>query len=150
MNSNNGANNLRRYLQLPLYMLIVFAAGNAFIYFRDVKSGAVISAVIVFYAFIIGISYKAGRKRINEDIVYFATQYSSVQHELLDEFQVPYGLMDMNGKMLWMNREMMDLTGKDKHYHKSITSLFSEITREELDRHEEESFTISLDYSDRK
>ena len=150
MNSKNGANNLRRYLQLPLYMLIVFAAGNAFVYFRDMKSGAVMSMVIATYAIIVIFSYRTGRKRINEDIVYFATQYSTVQHELLDEFQVPYGLMDIDGKMLWMNHQMMELTGKDKHYRKSITSIFSGITREELEKNEEESFTIPVTYNDKK
>ncbi|MCR5144534.1 MAG: DHH family phosphoesterase [Lachnospiraceae bacterium] len=150
MNSNNGANNLRRYLQLPLYMLIVFAAGNTFVYFRDMKSGAVMSMVIATYAIIVIFSYRTGRKRINEDIVYFATQYSTVQHELLDEFQVPYGLMDTDGKMLWMNQQMMELTGKDKHYRKSITSIFSGITREELEKNEEESFTIPVTYNDKK
>ena len=38
--------------------------------------------------------------------------------------------MDENGRLIWMNEAFMDVTGKQKDFHKSITSIFPQITKE--------------------
>ena len=71
------------------------------------------------------------------EIISFATQYAAVQKRLLNEFEIPYALLDYSGKLLWSNEQFSELTGVDKNYHKSITTLFPTITREFLQKTEE-------------
>ena len=66
---------------------------------------------------------------VNE-LINFATQYGTVQKKLLNEFEIPYALLDYNGKVLWVNEKFTEITGKTKNFHKSITSIFPGITRE--------------------
>jgi len=76
-------------------------------------------------------------------MIQFATQYATVQKEILDDFQVPYALLDMSGRILWMNGQFSKLTGKDKGYHKTIFSIFPMISKEKLQNVEKtDSFLI--------
>jgi c-di-AMP phosphodiesterase-like protein len=59
-----------------------------------------------------------------------------VQKSLLDEFEVPYALLDYAGKILWVNERFCEATGIDHEYHKSITALFPAINRGMLNKQE--------------
>ena len=121
----------------PLMAGLVLATGNIFVYFYDVKCGmAVSSFVVLFLLAAFGMSVWS-RKYIVNEIVNFATEYSSVQKQLLYEFQIPYALLDGTGKVLWMNEKFQELAGVDKKYHKSITGIFLALTKESIYRSEE-------------
>ena len=87
--------------------------------------------------------------RLNEEIIHFATHYGTVQKELLDKFQIPYALLDAGGKILWMNEEFAGVSGKDKHYQKSISTVFREITKESLAKVQQDSFNVQVELNDR-
>lgn len=46
-------------------------------------------------------------------------------------------VMDATGKLLWMNRQFEALSEKNKGYHKSITTIFPQITRELMEKEDE-------------
>lgn len=141
---------LRSYFRAPIYMIALFVVGDILVYLRDVRYGAVVSVCIIVYAVAVLAFYRSCSARLNEEIVHFATHYGTVQKRLLDKFQIPYVLMDYTGKILWMNEAFEEITGKDKHYAKSITSIFPEVTREELSNLEEDSLAIEFDYNEHK
>lgn len=68
--------------------------------------------------------YVRSKSVVANELISFATQYSSVQKRLLNEFEVPYALLEYSGKILWVNDKFSELMGVDKNYHKSITTLF--------------------------
>ncbi len=88
------------------------------------------------------IVYRRNKVLTWNELIDFATQYGTVQKQLLNEFEIPYGLMDASGKLLWINQAFSDLTGKEKRYHKSITSIFPQITKEQLEKNDENNFMI--------
>ena len=47
-----------------------------------------------------------------------ATQYAKEQKKLLNEFEIPYALLDYTGKILWVNERFSELTGVGRNYHK--------------------------------
>ena len=105
----------------PFIIGLVLAVGNISVYFYDVKCGMAISSfVFVFLVATLGMSVWSGKYIVSE-IVNFATQYSTVQKQLLNEFQIPYALLDGTGKVLWINEKFEELTGIDKKYHKSYS-----------------------------
>ncbi len=150
MESNRKKRNIKRYFQAPIYLIILFVIGDIFFYIRDFTSGLVFSGIIAIYALFVWIYYRTVYVRISREIIHYATHYASVQKELLDKFSVAYALIDGSGKMVWMNREFSRITGKEKTYSKSITSLFKEITKEEIQSAAKDQLQIPVSYKERK
>ena len=44
--------------------------------------------------------YVRSKSVVANELISFATQYSSVQKRLLNEFEVPYALLEYSGKIL--------------------------------------------------
>ena len=128
---------LRNYMYWPLILTILLAIINIPAYMIDIKTGALFSGFIVLYFIIVLIAYLYNKPVILNELINFATQYGTVQKKLLDEFELPYALLDYNGKILWVNKQFVAFTGKDKNYHKSITTIFPSLTREVIQKDQE-------------
>ncbi len=87
---------------------------------------------VLIYAVAACVLYWPGRSVFVNELVSFATHYGQVQKRLLEELSVPHALLDREGKILWMNEEFLYLTGKDKKYSRSITSIFSAVTMDKF------------------
>ena len=124
------------FFHWPVIITIVLAILNVGVYVYDVESGAFVSIFILIYAISTGIMYVINTQHIAHEVVDFATEYSTVQKKLLNEFEIPYVLLDNLGKIMWRNEKFGELTGIDKRYHKSIASLFPTITKEFLQKNE--------------
>ena len=127
---------LRRYLCAPLYLIGFLVLLNVPFYFLDKNAGYCITLFTGVYTVTVTVLYHLNKPHLANELVNFATQYGSVQKKLLNEFEIAYALLDYNGKILWINKQFEELTGKDKNYHKSITSLFPSITKELLQSEE--------------
>lgn len=128
---------LRSYLCWPLFLTIPLVLADIGLYFYDVALGLILTGFVIIY-FVIEVSlYHYTKPRLTNEVINFATQYATVQKRLLNEFEIPYALLDYAGKILWVNEQFSELTGVDRNYHKSITTLFSSITREFLQKSEE-------------
>ena len=118
------------FFNWPVYITAALACLNVGVYVYDIKSGLFVSAFVVMFAASTAIVYILNGQYLVNEIVGFATEYSTVQKKLLNEFEVPYVLLDSSGKMLWGNEKFCEMTGVNKRYHKSIASLFPTITKE--------------------
>lgn len=136
---------LKAYIMTPLVLTILFAAMNVWMYFLSLKAGVCGTICVAGYFVIVLAVYFHNKPVVLNELIDFATQYGMVQKRLLNEFEIPYSLLDSNGRILWMNREFSRVTGKDKHYSKSITSIFPEITRELIDKNDELNVKIQLE-----
>jgi c-di-AMP phosphodiesterase-like protein len=137
---------LRVYLSLPMTLTFLLIIINVLVYFDDVKLGAAFSGFVVIYFVLTLLTYMHNKSLLMEEMVSFATQYGSVQRELLNELELPYALVDYNAKILWVNEAFTEITGKDKKYHKSIMTIFPTLTKEVLQRNERvESITLNLE-----
>lgn len=120
----------------PVLLILVLACLNVGLYVYDIKSGCFVSAFLFIAAVSTGIIYKLNGQYIIQEIVGFATQYSTVQKKLLNEMEIPYVLLDNAGKVMWANEKFLEITEVTNKYHKSITSLFPAITKEFLQKTE--------------
>ena len=137
---------LRRYLNWPLYLTIVLILMDVAMYAQDIQMGAEFSGFIVLYVIIVLISNRRNRPLLINELVNFATQYGTVQKQLLNDFEIPYALLDYNSRFLWMNEKFTEITGKDKNYHKSVTTVFPSLTKDILQKSEAvESINVTLD-----
>ena len=133
---------LKNYLYLPLYFVFILLFFNVAVYYENVRAGFVFTGFLLLYSVYVFIFYVKSRPILSKEIINFATQYSTAQNQILDHFIVPHVLLDMDGKILWMNEQFEKLTGKDKSYHKTIFSIFPMISKERLQSEGDASFLI--------
>lgn len=126
----------RIYLSLPLILTVPLVIFNLFIFTKDIKGGFCFLAFVVTYFVIVLFGYLHSRSVVSAELVNFAAQYATVQKQLLNEFEIPYALLDYNTRFLWVNEAFTGITGKDKNYHKSVTTVFPSLTKEMLQRYE--------------
>ncbi len=147
MNEIEYSGKLKNYLRAPLYMLALFVLADVFLYMYDTAIGALMSAAIVAYIIIVYWIYCYCSKKLSNEIMDFATHYAMLQRQVLDEMGIPYALMDEDGKLFWLNKAMSDLTGKEPHYNRSITSIFTGITKELLHQSKDDIFSTEIIYN---
>lgn len=128
---------LKAYLCIPLFLTIPLVLSNIGVYFVDVKAGACMSGFVLCYFALELLFYFLNKPRLMREVVNYATQYSTIQKKLLNNFEIPYALLDREGKVLWVNEQFSEITGVDKTYHKSVATLFPTVTREFLAKCEE-------------
>ena len=121
---------LRTYLYLPLLLTMLLIIINVFVYMEDTSSGVLFSGFVLLYFVIMLIAYLRNKPLLIDELINFATQYGLVQKQLLNEFEIPYALVDYNAKFLWVNEQFTEVTGKDKKYHKSVMTVFPTLTKE--------------------
>lgn len=148
MKKKNHPGGQLNYMYWPLVLTILIVLMNIPLYFIDRKAGFCVSVFAVIYFLVVFGIYMVNKSMIRNEVISFATQYGTVQKRLLDEFEIPYALLDYNSKILWMNETFSRITEKDKNYHKSITTIFPSITRELLDR-EEHNDSIQVKWKER-
>lgn len=139
---------LKSYTQTSLYLGFLLVAVNLLVYILDVSSGLVVTCFALFY-FAITVSMLLYNKPIiMNELVSFATQYGQIQKVLLRELELPYAMLDEEGRIIWTNAYFEHVVHRDKGYRKSITSLFPSITKEKLPD-EMEEVDIDIAYEDR-
>ena len=128
---------LKGYLWAPFFLAVPMLLANVGLYFVDVRAGGMVSAFVAVYFGVELVLYYINKPHLSNEIINYATQFATVQKKLLNNFEIPYALLDNTGKILWVNEQFSELTGVDKKYHKSITTLFPSISREFLEKIEE-------------
>ena len=128
---------LKGYTQTPLVLTALFGAMDVWMYVLNIKAGILGSVFVGIYFFVLLFVFWRNNPILMNELIEFATQYGTVQKRLLNEFEVPYAVMDATGKLLWMNRQFEALSEKNKGYHKSITTIFPQITRELMEKEDE-------------
>lgn len=128
---------LKGYTQTSLVLTALFGAMDVWMYVLNIKAGILGSVFVGIYFFVMLFVYWRNKPILMNELIDFATQYGTVQKRLLNEFEVPYAVMDATGKLLWMNRQFEALSEKNKGYHKSITTIFPQITRELMEKEDE-------------
>ncbi len=123
---------LRTYMQYSIYLGIMLVLMDICVFLIDVRAGWLLAAFVVFYAVIVAVMLLYNRPVIMNELISFATHYGQIQKKLLRELELPHALLDESGKIVWTNKAFEDVVHKPKGYNKSITSIFSNITREKL------------------
>ena len=123
---------MKSYLQSSLYLGFLLAVVDILIYMLDYRAGLVVTAFLIFYIAIVLSMMLYNKPIIINELISFATQYGQIQRRLLRDLELPHALLDDSGKVIWTNIAFERLTHQPKGCRKSITTLFSSITKDEL------------------
>jgi len=123
---------MKSYLQSSLYLGFLLAVVDILIYMLDYRAGLVITAYLLFYIAIVLSMMLYNKPIIMNELISFATQYGQIQRRLLRDLELPHALLDDTGKIIWTNIAFEKLTHQEKGIHKSVTAVFSSITKDRL------------------
>lgn len=140
---------MMRYIELPLYMNILWIAAAIICFVINVKAGiAVALGACIYLVFSLTI-YFVFKPTIVKRLVEFGAHYSQVQRQMLRQMDVPYGLLDETGKVLWTNKALEQLIEEKNIKSKSISSFFEELDSEVLNLDEEKRKELSIKHGDK-
>ena len=139
---------LQGFMKWPLYLGILVAAMTGVTYVVSIKAGLVCTVLAGVYLIIALWFYFAKRPMIMRELLLFAVNHAQIQKQLLANLDVPYALLDEQGKILWVNNAFEEIIKKDKSWRKKITDLFPEIAGRPFSPFEEETI-LDVSYENR-
>ncbi len=134
---NKIKSSLQKYLQWPLVLSVFVLCANAAITMVSLQAGIAMAIFSALYLICAGVLFFYGKRKLTGGLVSFATGYSWSQKKLLDSMELPYGIADMDGRLLWVNQALAAVIKEEKNSRKSLTALFEELTPEILSGMEE-------------
>ncbi|MCR5118876.1 MAG: DHH family phosphoesterase [Lachnospiraceae bacterium] len=145
---------LRSYLQTPFLLGIILLLVNVAVYLVNRNAGYIVSGYTVLYFVFIGLMMIIIKPDINRELVTFAAEYGQIQKQILKNLELPYALLDENGKIIWFNGAFEDITEKEKLNKKTIMSLIPQIQKSDLPpedgmaelkvKHEEKDYLVRM------
>lgn len=131
---------------IVLGMLILGAGIYQYIYNMTIGLALIIAAAVFIVVSLI--MYMVHKPVIMRDLIEFAVDYAQVQKELLRDLAIPYGLVDVEGNLLWINRELEQILESETIKGKNICEIFSEINAADF-KLEEDAKHINASFKDR-
>lgn len=125
---------LQKYMQWPVVLSALVLCANGAVGLVSGKAGMVMAVFTVLYAFCAGVLFWYGKKRILTGLVGFAADFDQSQKNLMASMELPYGIADEAGRLLWTNRAFSAVIRDEKSARRSLTVLFPEITEEGLEK----------------
>ena len=127
-------NVLQKYMQWPVVLSALVLCANGAVGLVSGTAGMVMAVFTVLYAFCAGVLFWYGKKRILTGLVGFAADFDQSQKNLMASMELPYGIADEAGRLLWTNRAFSAVIRDEKSARRSLTVLFPEITEEGLEK----------------
>ncbi|MCR4763611.1 MAG: DHH family phosphoesterase [Lachnospiraceae bacterium] len=139
---------LRRYLTASIWLGIVLAAVNVFVFTVSREAGAVLAVFTAAYLIVTLLLYSNARAILLNELVSFATEYGQIQKTLLRQLGLASALLDDTGRVIWTNQAFERIVHEDRGYRKSITALFPSVTADRLPTDDDE-VRMNVDYENR-
>ncbi|MCQ2526941.1 MAG: DHH family phosphoesterase [Lachnospiraceae bacterium] len=141
---------LRTYLRFTIYLGALLCAIDVAAFFLNKTAAIMLIGFTIIYFAVTLILYFVNKPLIMNELVSFATEYGQIQKRLLRELELPYALLDEEGRVMWTNKAFENTVHQPKGYNKSITTLFPTITLDRLpDGDTIEETECELEYENR-
>lgn len=136
---------LRSYMQWPVWLTLLLLCMTLTIYVVDHQAAGFMLVYTIVYVFIVTILFVFKRSYIVGELVRFAADYGQVQHKFLKELVVPYGILDVEGHLLWANEELQEIIKYERVARNSIKDIFNEFSLEMIPTVEDTKHHIVYD-----
>ena len=136
------------HLLYPVILGLMAVCIGVYVYIHNMTAGLVILGAGAVYVLVALIMYFLHKPVVMHDLINFAVDYAKVQKVLLRDLAIPYGLMDIDGNILWLNKELEALfEGRDVK-GQNVSEIFTEHTVEDFVSSEERK-EFEMNYHDR-
>ncbi len=116
---------LASYMQWPIYLAVVLICFDICvgIFFPAVIPFVLIYTVIYLIISILIWCFK--RQAALKELTSFATEFNHAQHMMLKELDVPFGMLDLSGHLVWANNDLKDLITIERCVKEPISKIFN-------------------------
>ncbi len=140
---------LRTYLRFTIYLGILLIVIGVAAFVLNKTAGIMLAMFTIVYFAVVLILYFYNKPVIMNELVSFATEYGQIQRKLLRELDLPYALLDEDGKIMWTNRAFEKAVHQQKGYSKGIQTLFPTITEDRLPNIEVDQTECEIEFEGR-
>lgn len=140
---------LRAYMQWPMFMILFLAVMNLWVFITDQNAGAIMFGGILIYGIIIVMLYLKSKNTILEDMVHFADEYGLLQNDMMKDLNVPYVVLQDDGKILWANDEFKGLVGVRGGKDTYLSKYIPELNRGAFPKEENMTTSMEVSYNER-
>ena len=129
------------HLIFPGIVSALTLVAGGLMYIHDDKLGIGIMSISAILLLLVVCMFFFNKPIVMRDLVGFAMDYAQIQKELLHDLAVPYGLCDLEGNVLWCNKELKDLVPEDTLEYKTLTEIFKDVDETYLTMEEDNKST---------
>lgn len=123
---------LRSYMQWPIWLTLLLLCMTLTIYVIDHQAAGIMLVYTIVYIIIVTILFVFKRPYIVGELVRFAADHGQVQHMFLKELDVPYGILDIEGHLIWANDELLEIIAYERVARSSIQDIFKDLSLEQF------------------
>lgn len=134
----------RVYLKWPIWMSVLVILLIPLMYAMNLYAGIAASVFGLIYLSCAIYFYMYYRKHVARELVNFASEYAPAQKRILDQMDMPYGLCDAHGRILWKNQFLTEILGEDAGKDPMLHVLMPEVTKQSYPEDEAEHVTNVL------
>ncbi len=121
---------LAGYMSWPIYLSVIvicFVTVLCLLYPETIPYAAIYGSIYIIICLVL---FVFKRKNVISQLIAFSSGFSRAQHMLLKEIDVPLGILDLEGKLIWASNDLKDLIGTEKYLERNISEIFdnSELT----------------------
>ena len=124
--------NLKKHWSWSLGLSFTLFLLAAAVFWIDHKAGFVVLAFASVYLAIVLVLYLRFRSRILNSLLEFASSYEQTEGEMLRQIEIPVTMVDMEGRVIWMNEAFSTLTERPEKFSRNINVIFPELAAELL------------------
>lgn len=136
------------HLLYPIVLGLMAVCVGVYVYVHNMTAGLIIIGAGAVYVVVALVMYFFHKPVVMHDLINFAVDYAKVQKVLLRDLAIPYGLMDIDGNILWLNKEMETLFDDRDVKGQNVSGIFAELTVEDFVSSEERKEFETI-YNDR-
>lgn len=129
---------LRIYLCWPVWLTALLLCTVLGIYVVNKEAAGVMMIFTTVYFLIAMFMFVFKRPYIMGELVRFAAEHGQVQHTFIKELDIPYGVIDIDGRLIWANNELKDIVKFEQTARSSIQDVLEELSLEQLPTVEED------------
>ncbi len=155
MNNKKVSGVLKSHLTWPLILLPLLVIMTIHLFFTETKAGVLAAVYLLIYTIIALLLYNFNRSVIMSNIINYAIDYNLTSKHIMEELDLPYANLDLDGNILWANTAFCNTFDHIPDTIQSISSILPEITPDSFPKatdNETESnnrIEISIEFGDR-
>lgn len=150
MNKKNQVNKqIENYFRWPIIYLVFLLILTIILFFVDLIAG-IISLAFFLVAIVVSIYMGTIAKRhLMSEIINYALTFGTLQKNFLHKFQIPYILLDIDGRIRWFNEEFEGMIDEKKILDKNINALIPQLNSTILPVEDDTVFEKEISLKDR-
>ena len=140
---------IKNYIYLPFYFMVLWIILVPVCIYFDVRAGIIMSILTVIYIVAAVLFFVKLKPNYAKSLVEFGAEYSQAQKQMLNELDVPFGLLDETGRILWAN-DMLEEIVKGDIKNKNVISIFDKFDGSNIKFDEDGRNEFMMTYNDRE